>query len=94
MTVQELQEAMSQDQHHQCLIEYVIQGWPENKNQLPQDIRTYWTFRDDMVVIDGVVKDKCVVIPEALQQQVLKQLQIITGALKKQNSWCTNQFIG
>ena len=35
----ELQEATSQDQH---LMEYVIQGWPKSKNQLPQDIRTYW----------------------------------------------------
>ena len=77
LTMHELQEATSQDQHLQCLIEYVIQGWPENKNQLPQDMRTYWTFRDDMAVIDlVVVKSRCIVTPEALQQQVLKQLHI------------------
>ena len=62
-------------------MEYVIQGWPENINQLSQDIRTYWMFRDDMAVIDGVViKGRCIVIPEALQQQALKQLYIITWA--------------
>ena len=65
MTMHELHEAAFQDQHLQHLMEYVIQGWPESKIQLPQDIRTYWTFRDDMEVIDGVViKGRCIVIPE------------------------------
>ena len=77
MTMHELQEATSQDQHLQHLMEYVIQEWPDKKNQLPQDIRTYWTFRDDMVVIYGIViKRQHIVITEALQQQVLKQLHI------------------
>ena len=56
-------------------MEYVIQGWPDGKNQLPQDIRFYKSFRDDMAVIDGlVIKGKHRVI--LLQQQVLKQLHI------------------
>ena len=68
MTMHELQGAMSQDQHLKHLIEYVIQGWPESKNQQPQDIRTYWMFRDDIAVIDGtVIKGKCIGIWKALQ---------------------------
>ena len=48
-------------------MEYAIQGWPENKNQLPQDIRTYWMLRDDMTAIDGVVlKGRHIVILGAL----------------------------
>ena len=27
----ELQETTSQDHHLQCLMEYIIQGWPESK---------------------------------------------------------------
>ena len=64
----ELPEATSQDQHLQHLMEYVIQGLPDSKNQLPQDIRTYWMFKDDMTIIDRVViKGKLIVIPNALQ---------------------------
>ena len=64
MNMHELQEAMSQDQHLQCLMEYVIQGWPESKTQLPHDIRTYWTFRDDLAFITGIVtKGRCIVMP-------------------------------
>ena len=70
-----LQKAMSQDQHPQCHMEYIIWGWPESKNQLPKNIITYLTFRDDMAVIDGVsIKGRGMVIPEVLQQQALKQL--------------------
>ena len=86
MTMQGLQEATSQDQYLQCLMEFVIQGWPANKNQLPQNIRTYWTFRDDMAVTDGIViKGRHIVIPRALQQQVLKQLHINHMGIEKTN---------
>ena len=66
-------------------MEYVIQGWPESKNHLPQDIRLYWTFRDDLAVIDGIViKGKHIVMLETLQQlQVLRQLHIIHMGIEK-----------
>ena len=44
MTIHELQQAKSQDEHLLCLKEHIIQGWPENRDQIPQDMRTYWTF--------------------------------------------------
>ena len=64
------------------------------KTSYQQDIRTYRTSRDDMSVINAVViKGKHVVIPEALQQKVLKQLHINHMGIKKQHSWQTNLFI-
>ena len=39
MTIHELQQVTCQDQHMQCLKEYIIQGWPEHKDQEQQDIR-------------------------------------------------------
>ena len=82
----ELQEAMSHDQHLQHLMQYIIQGWPGSKNQLPHDIRTYWMFIDDMAVVNGVViKGRCIVIPQELQQQVPKQLHINHIGIEKKN---------
>ena len=49
MRVNKLKEVTYQDKHLQRL----IQRWPDKKDQLPQDIRTYWMFKDDMVVIDN-----------------------------------------
>ena len=76
----------SEDQHIQQLMEYIIQGWPDNKDQLLQDIRTYWAFRDDTAVIYGVViKGRCIVIPEVLQQQTLEYLDINDMGIEKPN---------
>ena len=56
MTMCELQQATCQEQDMQCLGEYIIQGWPEKKDQIQQDIRPYWIFEDDMAVSDGVIR--------------------------------------
>ena len=46
---------------------FLIAGWPDSKDQLHQDIRLYWSFRDDMAVIDEVImKGRHIVIPEVL----------------------------
>ena len=55
--------------HLLWLRDYIIRGWPDNKVQLPWDIRTYLTFRDKKAII-------YIVIPETLQQQALKELHI------------------
>ena len=44
MTMHELQQATLQDEHLEHLNEHIIQGWPENRYQIPQDMRTYWLF--------------------------------------------------
>ena len=55
----------------------MIKDWPENKDQIPQDKRTYWTFHDDMAVIDGIIlKGRCIVILVSLQRQALEQHHI------------------
>ena len=53
----------------------IISGWPDIK--LHQYTRPYWSFKDDMAVIDSVVmKGRCIIIPEALKQQALDQLHV------------------
>ena len=45
-----------------------------HKDQLHQDIRPYWSFKDDYAVIDYVVmKGRHIITPEALKQQALDQ---------------------
>ena len=76
MTIQELQQATSQDEHLQLHQEH-IRGRPEYRDQIPHSMRGYWTFYDDMIVIDWVIlKGRHVGIPEVLQRQALEQLHI------------------
>ena len=78
MSVQQVQQATALDEHLQQLEGCIIPGLPESKEQVHQDIRAYWSFRDDMVVIDGVIMEgRHIVLPEALKQQVIDQLHAV-----------------
>ena len=44
MTLHKVQQAMSHDEHLQHLKDHIIQSWPENRDQIPQIMITYWMF--------------------------------------------------
>ena len=71
----EIQQASAQDDHLQQLKSFIIAGWPDMKDELHADLRPYWSYRDELLGIDGVTpKGRCIVIPNSLRQQVLNQL--------------------
>ena len=75
MSISQIQQAFTQDDHLQCLKSFIIAGWLSTKEELDRDLKPYWSYRDDLVAIDGVVmKGRQIVIPTALKQQVLDQL--------------------
>ena len=46
------------------LKETIIQGWPKDIKQCPLPLRSFWNFRDELSIIDGiVVKGNYIVIP-------------------------------
>ena len=48
-----------------ALAEVIYQGWPEKIKDLPTDLRSYWSYRDQLGIEDGVIfKGRQVVIPE------------------------------
>ena len=54
---------------------YIIIGWSENKDQISQEMRTYWMFWDDKAGVDGIImKGRHVIIPKILKTQTLDQL--------------------
>ena len=95
MSISQIQQATMQNGHLQWLKNNIILGWPATKDQLHQDIRLYWSYKDDLAVIDGVVmKGRCIIVPEVLKQQALGQPTLTTWALKKQNYWHVSQYTG
>ena len=44
MTIHKLQQTPSQDEHLQHLKDHIIQGWPEGRDQIRHDMRTFWMF--------------------------------------------------
>ena len=55
MSISQIQQTVVQDEHLQCLKTYIITGWLSTKDQLHIDIRPYWSYKDNLAVIDGVV---------------------------------------
>ena len=75
MSISQIQQASTQNDPLQCLKCFIIAGWLRMRDELHSNLRPYWSYRDDMVVIDGVVmKGRCILIPTNLKQQVLDQL--------------------
>lgn len=57
------------------LKEQILRGWPENKNQVSEDLKCYWNFRMDLVIENGVVlKNNQILIPISLRQEFLKKI--------------------
>ena len=75
---------MVKDDHLHKLRECTIKGWSQSKNEVPHEVRSYWTFRDDMAMIDGIIlNDRLNITPKELQKQVLDQFHSNHMGIKK-----------
>ena len=54
-TMQEVQQATTKDDYLQQLSQNIARGWPKSRNEVPQNIRPYCTFRDDVAVTDNII---------------------------------------
>ncbi|KAE9534116.1 hypothetical protein AGLY_008852 [Aphis glycines] len=51
----------------------IMSGWPLNKSLLDNALKPFWTFRDEIHVIDDLVfKGNCLVVPTSLRSDMLK----------------------
>ena len=65
------------DQALILLREMITHGWPEQKSQTDPLIRQYWDFREELNVIDDIVlRNERIIIPVALQKEVLERLHV------------------
>ncbi|XP_062594195.1 uncharacterized protein K02A2.6-like [Saccostrea cucullata] len=68
----EFQQETSQDQTLQQLLNTVLLGWPNSKQSLPSNLLPYWTFRDEISHMDGLLfKGSKLIIPKSMQQKML-----------------------
>ena len=68
MSISQIQQMTAQDEHLQHFKNIIITGWPNTKDQLHIDIRSYLSYKDDLAVIDSIVmKGRHIVIPEKLK---------------------------
>lgn len=57
------------------LKDVIRDGWPEVKYDLPQKVREYWNFRNELSEADGIIlKGENIVIPTTMRKQMLMKL--------------------
>ena len=72
ISVADIQQASSIDNHLQQLKGIIITGRPDRRDELHADLQLYWSYRDELAVINGIIfKGKCIIIPNSLKEQVL-----------------------
>ena len=53
----------------------IIKGWPQMRDNCPLQLRDFWSYRDELSILDGLVlKGTRIIIPEACREEVLTKL--------------------
>ena len=71
--LQEIRSATGQDSTMMTLRNTIRSGWPEKTSQIPQELREYWNYRDELSEVDGIIlKGERIVIPASLRKNMLE----------------------
>ena len=71
LSVDKICHHTSKDQTMQLLIQHINEGLPESSTKLPDSIKAYFSFRDELTVCNGIIPkgQNRIVIPESLRPQ-------------------------
>ena len=68
----EFQQETLKDASLQQLLNTVLIGWPEQKQNIQSSLLPYWAFRDEISHVDGLLfKGSKLIIPKLMQQKML-----------------------
>ena len=70
-----MQEETVADPSLQMLKTLIQSGWPESMQDLPNEVKPYWYFKDELGIIDGLImKGTRVIIPSSMRSESLTRL--------------------
>ena len=72
MRTEEIRLETLNNEHFGILSEYIVCGWPSTKAEVWNELLPYWSFRDEIVIIDGIAIIGRIIEPASLQNNVLK----------------------
>ena len=72
---EEFQKKTKVDPELQAVLTMVRNGWPDTKQQVPIEVRPYWTFRDEVATADGLLfKGTSLIVPKVMRPDILRQI--------------------
>ena len=64
---------LSKDPTFTVLRHYINIGWPSECRKLPQELHTFWNYREDLSMEDGLItKGARLLIPSTLRKRILE----------------------
>ena len=70
-----IHEKTSKDPTLTLLRHYIHMGWPNDCRMLPQELHTFWNYREDLSMENGLItKGARLLIPSTLRKKVLGQI--------------------
>ena len=77
LSVDKIWHHTAKDQAMQLLIDHINNSFPESSMKIPDSIKAYFSFRDELSVCNGIILKghNRIVIPENLRPQVINILQ-------------------
>ena len=76
-TESRVREETKKDEHLYKLMSTILQGWPDDKNQVPQPLQAYWNYRDELTVQNDLIyKGAQVMIPHSMQAEMLHKIHV------------------
>jgi len=74
-TIDDIYAAAAQDDEYTKLITQIKAGWPDTPAAVPEELRQFMTFGDELTVADGLVyKGSRVVIPRGARNDILQRI--------------------
>ena len=71
----QVREETGKDPSLVTLNKLALGGWPSQMSEVPDEIRAYWDFRDEISVYDGVLfKSDQVIAPASLRPELLQKI--------------------
>ena len=52
-----------------------IKGWPDKRDECSMSLREFWSYRDELSILDGLIlKGTRIIIPKSSQEELLMKL--------------------
>ena len=74
-TSNKIQRETQKDYTLQALKEMVLSGWTAEQSRVPEKRKKYWTFREEIGLLNGILyKGQKVIIPQSMRKEMLKKI--------------------
>jgi len=68
----ELQQATADDPVMQALTSIIQHGWPKSKEDVPNAVRQYWDYKDELSSVDGLLfRAQWLIVPHSWRKEML-----------------------